>query len=80
MFAALLIFGSLVLAGYAVATMMGARQEASQTLKRRLAAMTGLSDGVLRAGVLKDRRLSALRGSHTAGEDDRPRGAQEAGR
>jgi tight adherence protein B len=61
MFAALLIFGSLVLAGYAVATMMGARQEASQTLKRRLAAMTGLSDGgVLRAGVLKDRRLSAI--------------------
>jgi tight adherence protein B len=39
---------------------MGARQEASQTLERRLAAMTGLSDGVLRAGVLKDRRLSAI--------------------
>jgi tight adherence protein B len=60
MLAALLIFGSLVLAGYAVATLLGGRQEAKQVLERRIATVTGLSDGVLRAGVLKDRRLSAI--------------------
>jgi len=60
MFAALLIFGSLVLAGYAVANLMGARQEAKRALDRRLAAMAGLSDGGLPGAVLKDRRLSSI--------------------
>jgi tight adherence protein B len=59
-FPALLIFGSLVLAGYAAAAIMAARLEARKALDRRVAAMTGLSEGALRSGVLKDRRLSAI--------------------
>jgi tight adherence protein B len=58
---ALLIFASLVLAGYALATMSRAREEAKQALGRRLWTMTGSVDGTLhRAGVLKDRRLSTI--------------------
>jgi tight adherence protein B len=57
---ALLIFASLVLAGYAVATILGARQEARHALQRRIATTTGMSDGTLHVGVLKDRRLSAI--------------------
>jgi len=58
---ALLIFASLVLAGYALATMSRNREEAKETLGRRLWAMTGGADGTLhRAGVLKDRRLSTI--------------------
>jgi len=47
---ALLIFGSLVLAGYALAMMLGARQEAKEALERRLATTIGLSDAARRAG------------------------------
>jgi tight adherence protein B len=57
---ALLIFASLVLAGYALATMSSAREEAKQALGRRLWSMVGAADGTLRAGVLKDRRLSTI--------------------
>src|SRR5262245_871548 len=57
---ALLIFASLALAGYAVATMLGAREEAKQNLGRRLSTLAGGTDGKLRAGVLKDRRLSTI--------------------
>ena len=57
---ALLIFGSLVLAGYALAMMLGARQEAKEALERRLATTIGLSDAARRGGVLKDRRLSTI--------------------
>src|SRR5262245_62652098 len=57
---ALLIFASLVLAGYALATMSQAREEARQTLDRRLWTMTGGADGTMHAGVLKDRRLSTI--------------------
>ena len=56
----LLIFASLVLAGHALATMLGARQEAKQALERRLATTIGLSDAARRGGVLKDRRLSTI--------------------
>src|SRR5262245_47031776 len=56
----LLIFGSLVLAGYALATMLGARQEAKEALERRLATTIGLSEAARRGGVLKDRRLSNI--------------------
>jgi tight adherence protein B len=62
---ALLIFVSLVLAGYAVTTMLGARQEARAALQRRIATMTGMSDGRLHVGVLKDRRLSAISALNT---------------
>ena len=62
---ALLIFASLVLAGYAVATMLGARQEAREMLQRRVATVTGMSDGRFRVGVLKDRRLSAISALNT---------------
>ena len=65
MIAALLIFGSLVLAGYALANILGARQETSQVLQRRIAMMTGVSDGTIRVGVLKDRRLSAISAFNT---------------
>src|SRR6516164_3911701 len=57
---ALLIFASLALAGYALATMLGAREEARQNLGRRLSTLTGAADGKLRTGVLKDRRLSTI--------------------
>jgi len=57
---ALLIFASLVLAGYALATMSRGREEAKQALDRRLWTMTGSADGRLQAGVLKDRRLSTI--------------------
>jgi len=57
---ALLIFASMVLAGYAVATMVGAREAAKEALDRRFATMTGVSEGALQGGVLKDRRLSAI--------------------
>jgi len=57
---ALLIFASLALAGYAVATMLRAREEAKQNLGRRLGTLAGGTDGKLRAGVLKDRRLSTI--------------------
>src|SRR5262245_18243744 len=57
---ALLSFVSLLLGGYALATMEGTRQEARLALQRRVATMTGGSDGTLRVGVLKDRRLSAI--------------------
>src|SRR5262249_15284907 len=57
---ALLIFASLVLAGYALATMSRARQDAQQALDRRLWNMAGVADGTMRAGVLKDRRLSTI--------------------
>jgi tight adherence protein B len=57
---ALLIFASLVLAGYALATMSRSREEAKQALDRRLWTMTGSADGTLRAGVLKDQRLSTI--------------------
>jgi len=57
---ALLIFTSLVLAGYALATMSRTREEARQALDRRLWAMAGVADGTMRAGVLKDRRLSTI--------------------
>jgi len=57
---ALLIFSSLVLAGYAAATMVGAREAAKEALDRRFATMTGASEGKLQGGVLKDRRLSAI--------------------
>ena len=60
MLAALLIFGSLVLAGYAIGSLLGTREARRQALDRRLASMTGLSSGALRPGVLKDRRLSAI--------------------
>jgi hypothetical protein len=55
-----LIFGALVLAGYAAAKMLGARQDAKEAFARRLATMTGVSHGAQRGGVLKDRRLSAI--------------------
>jgi tight adherence protein B len=58
MFAALLIFGALVLAGYAVSTMLGARDEKRQALRRRIASVTGVSAKT--GGVLKDQRLSAI--------------------
>lgn len=54
---ALLIFVSLVLAGYASATMLAARWDARQTIDRRIATMTGSADGAIPVGVLKDRRL-----------------------
>src|SRR5215475_14538548 len=57
---ALLIFASLVLAGYALATMSRSREEARKALDRRLWTMTGPADGALRTGVLKDRRLSTI--------------------
>jgi tight adherence protein B len=59
MFAALLIFGALVLAGYAVATMLRARDDKRQALARRIASVTGVSEQT-RGGVLKDQRLSAI--------------------
>src|SRR4029453_2517317 len=58
MFAALLIFGALVLAGYAGSTLLGARDEKRQALARRIASMTGISAKA--GGVLKDQRLSAI--------------------
>lgn len=60
MFAALLIFASLALAGYAIAQLAGARQESQQALQRRITTLTGLSQGAQRGPVLKDRRLSAI--------------------
>src|SRR5262245_45421534 len=60
MLAALLIFASLTLAGYAIAQHAGARQEVKRMLQRRITTMTGLSQGVQRGAVLKDRRLSAI--------------------
>jgi tight adherence protein B len=56
---ALLIFASLTLAGYALAAMARERETAKQAMDRRLWTMAG-SDGKLHAGVLKDRRLSAI--------------------
>ena len=60
MFAALLIFVALVIAGYAAASALGARQEAKEALERRFAMMTGTSGARRSAGVLKDRRLSTI--------------------
>jgi tight adherence protein B len=60
MFAALLIFVALVMAGYAAASTLRARQEAKEALERRFAMMTGTSGARRRAGVLKDRRLSTI--------------------
>ena len=57
---AFLIFVSLVLGGYALATVLGGREEARQALERRLSTMTGLGSGMLRSGVLKDQRLSTV--------------------
>ncbi len=57
---ALLIFVSLALAGYALATILRARDEARAILDRRLWTMTGAGDGKLHKAVLKDRRLSAI--------------------
>jgi len=57
---ALLIFASLVLAGYALATMSRTREEARQALNRRISSVVGAADGTLRAGVLKDQRLSTI--------------------
>src|SRR5262245_13369015 len=60
MFAALLIFAALVLAGYAAASMLGARQDAKPGLECRLASVTRRLAGALRGVVLKDRRPSAI--------------------
>src|SRR5262245_48776581 len=60
MLAALLIFVALVIAGYAAASALGARQEAKGALERRFAMMTGTSGARRSAGVLKDRRLSTI--------------------
>jgi tight adherence protein B len=57
---ALLIFASLALAGYALATMLRAREEARQNLGRRLSTLAAGTDAKPRAGVLKDRRLSTI--------------------
>src|SRR5262245_2410798 len=60
MFAALLIFVALVVAGYAATSALNARQEAKEALERRFAMMTGASGARRRTGVLKDRRLSTI--------------------
>jgi tight adherence protein B len=57
---ALLIFVAVVVGGYALSTMLGTREEAAQVLRRRLATVTGVQDGTVRTGVLKDQRLSAI--------------------
>lgn len=57
--AALLIFTSMALTGYAVASWMNGRQAARQSLNRRLAAAIGGAAGEP-ASVLKDRRLSRI--------------------
>jgi tight adherence protein B len=57
---ALLIFVAVVVGGYALTTMLGTREEAAEVLRRRLATVIGTTDGTLRTGVLKDRRLSTI--------------------
>ena len=63
--AALLVFASLALVGYAVSGWAHGREESKRTLDRRLAVMTGAAvadaptDGAS-SSVLKDRRLSGI--------------------
>ncbi len=57
--AALLIFTSMALTGYAVASWMNGRQAARRTLSRRLAAAIGGAAGQP-ASVLRDKRLSRI--------------------
>lgn len=57
---ALLIFASLVLAGYAVTGLLSAREDEHQLVRRRLATMVGPTASEWRGGILKDRRLSTI--------------------
>ena len=57
---ALLIFGSVVVGGYALTMMVGARDEAAGVLRRRLATVIGTTDGARSASVLKDQRHSTI--------------------
>jgi tight adherence protein B len=57
---ALLIFASLVLAGYALAGVMTARETERETLRRRLSTMVGSVASERRRAILKDRRLSTI--------------------
>ena len=86
---ALLIFGSLVLAGYALAGMLTAREGERESLRRRLTTMVGTSTSERRGALLKDQRLStigvgeqhagAAEPGATAHPPHDPRGSQEAG-
>jgi len=63
--AALLVFASLALVGYAISGWAKGREESKQTLDRRLAVMTGaaVADAPTdssQSSVLKDRRLSGI--------------------
>jgi tight adherence protein B len=58
--AALLIFLSFGLVGYALAAWLGERNEARRALARRLEAMAGPATGTPGASLLKDRRLSRI--------------------
>ena len=57
---ALLIFGSLVLAGYALAGMLTAREGERESLRRRLTTMVGTTTSERRGALLKDQRLSTI--------------------
>ena len=59
-FAALLIFLSLVLSGYALSTWVRQRDEAQETRARRLASMTGTTPILVDSALLKDQRLSSI--------------------
>ena len=57
----LLMFGCLVLAGYAGATMLAARGNDQQVIDRRMVTMSRQADGTIPPGVLKERRRSTRR-------------------
>ena len=59
MILALLVFGSLVLAGYAGATMLATRREEREAVDRRMKTMNPPPDDAIPANVLKDRPLSS---------------------
>src|SRR5262249_18775656 len=49
-----------VVGGYALTIMVGARDQAAEVLRRRLATVIGTTDGARGASVLKDRRFSTI--------------------
>lgn len=58
--AALLLFLSVAMTGYALARAIGARSSARESLRNRLYALTGGAPGGPAAGLFKDRRLSSI--------------------
>ena len=58
--AAILVFLSLVLVGYAVAGVMRNREESTQTIRDRLHTASGWAGGDTPSSLLKDERLSTI--------------------